>query len=149
MKRKGDITLFIIIGLVLIILLSMFFFFRNKNKTQTIKENGVINSQITPLVSFIEQCLKTTSYDAIKSLGSQGRLYSNYYLKSQTDKIAYFYYKGDGFFPTKIGVVEEELSRYIKENIGECMDYSSFAYDIRDEKDKMKLTTSFNSDNMD
>jgi hypothetical protein len=150
MGRKGQLTVFVIMGIVIVILLGFFLFKLNQTKVDELKNQRLGDADLSPISSYINLCLEKTSKDAVIKLGEEGRLYSDAYLKSQTEKIAYFYYKGDGYFPATISVVEEDVSRYIKENIGSCIgDYKFSGYDIIDDKEKMKVRSSFNKENLD
>ena len=148
MGKKSQITVFIIIGIIVIVLIGMLSYFAlNKNK-RDIREERPDLIDTAPVKSFVDSCIKNTAKDALLILGKQGRIYPDVYLESKTKKISYYYYKGDGFFQTKISSVEEDVSRYVKENIGQCLDFDSLPYDISENKKSIRVHSRFDSDKM-
>jgi hypothetical protein len=150
MGRKGQIVVFVIIGLVTVLLVSFFLFKLNQSTTDELKHQKLGDSDLSPISGYITMCLEKTSKDAVVKLGEEGRLYSDAYLKSSSEKIAYFYYKGDGYFPATIDVIEDDLSRFIKENLFSCIgDYKFLGYDISDDKEKLRVSSSFSKESLD
>ena len=57
------------------------------------------------------------------------------------DKISFIYYKGVRFLPEQISIYEEDVSRYISENIVDCINmFDDFNFEYEFEKDKFVWT---------
>ncbi len=147
MRKRAQLTIFIIAAILVLILGGVIAYFQyNKNKEQIEIQQPADLKQVS---SFISQCVKETAKTGLIKLGQQGRLYPDVYMESSNTKIAYYYYKGQGHFPTKITVVEEELSRYIKENINSCInDFSAFGYDFDSDFSAFQASTEFNENDV-
>jgi len=148
--KKAQVTMFIIAGVILLIIASLFFYIKS-NVAPPFKEGKVkaiveqLPTEFQPIGSFIDFCLIETSKNAIKKLGEQGGyIYPEDYGITITSshnsdgiylaknfKIAYWYYmkspndcKENCEFIERIPSLkemEEQLSRYIEENINLCL----------------------------
>ncbi|MBN2368120.1 hypothetical protein JXC34_03800 [Candidatus Woesearchaeota archaeon] len=149
MKKRGQVTLFVVIGIVVLIIAGLIIYFVNRNAREQLSGNEIDTKVLSPIKSYVEQCIHQTAKDALVKMGQQGRLYSDVNLVSDKNSIAFFYYKGQGFFPTSMTTMEEDVSRYIKENLGSCTgNYDFITYDIEDDFAKMMVSTNFNQDKM-
>ena len=129
MKKRGQITIFIIVGLILV--LSIFIMlYLNKNK---IGDSGVLqSSDIKPIEYYVDLCVKSSASNALYLLGVQGGYTTppELYFQSAYAKIAYWYYEGQDTSPT-IEKMEQELSSYVN-NIAlpECIESLSIFNDM-------------------
>jgi hypothetical protein len=75
-KKRGQITLFIIIGLVLLISISVIIYLLNVQSREDVERRAVIPSlpvsEADPVSDFINGILKKTATDGLKILGEQG-----------------------------------------------------------------------------
>ena len=115
MKKKSQISLFIILGIVV---LGLFFFIfltpNNINSNVVAFEKSTINNYIT-------SCLKQASEDALFLLGKQGgNINPESYLESNDFRISYLYKNEETNVPSKKNI-EEQLSKYIDNNILTCL----------------------------
>ena len=136
-STRSQVTIFIIIAVLLVVAIGIVFVVRNALKT----------GEVTPpagaenVGDFVTNCLKTTSENGLVLIGRQGGYYKftnepHYSYSgndSETDK--YFTelgsitipYYGDGSssaasgMPSDRGVIETQLSLYIKDNIDKCL----------------------------
>jgi len=120
MKKRGQITIFIIVGLILVF--SMFIIlYVNKNK---IKNLDVLqSSDIKPIEYYVDLCVKSSASDSLYLIGIQGGYTSQpqFYFQSAYAKIAYWYYEGQDIYPT-ISIMEQELSSYVNRALPECIE---------------------------
>ncbi|MBN2423355.1 hypothetical protein JXB41_09090 [Candidatus Woesearchaeota archaeon] len=146
MKKRAQLTLMIIMGLViLLVVVVVVFNIYFSGKRQIINEQPDDIQKLSPVKNYVEQCLQTTAKQALIKLGKQGRIYPSLFLQSDDEIITYFYYRGEGFFPASIDVLEQDVSTYIEQNIGYCInDFSLFAYEINHEKENMNILTNIN-----
>ena len=125
MNRKGQITLFIIVGIVLLIIAGLVVFI--------VKGPAIIRTgkeDLPTVQAYVEECLEEVSYDAIYLLGEQG---GYIYFDSQPvyhDEIvaAYHCYEGRDVTPT-VEAMEAHISTYVILNMERCLDdFSSYRH---------------------
>ena len=177
MTKKGQVTLFIIIGIVILISAVLFFMLKGSIQRKEIAP-GVsmiveeLPSQFLPVQPFVEKCLEKTSREALEILGQRGGyIYTDKLIAGsestvgnsvsfsrQSDlKIPYWFHlasdnkcTGECDFKTeKLALksgsspdsVEDQLARYVEENLGECIDdfksIKELDFDVK-ERGKMK-----------
>lgn len=133
MTKKGQVSIFLILGVVIIGLTVCFFAFR-ENITP-IEKNILSKSNEEALVySSISDCTEQRAIDAIRIVGLQGG-YINLpkeYLETNISKIAYGYYDGKNILTSK-ETIEKEISYYVELTIPFC---------INDQFDNLNITKS-------
>jgi len=120
MKKRGQITVFIIFGLIFLIFFLIILF----TKSYSIEKIGVVSSsEINPIKNYVDLCTKSSASDALYLLGVQGGYTAppKLYFQSAYAKIAYWYYKGEDTSPT-IEEMEQELSSYVNNALPECIE---------------------------
>ncbi len=153
--RKGQITIFVILALVILIIAGLTYYFVYKAKTtQVIPERSSVPENLKALQSFIEGCIEQVGQEGIIKLGAHGGYIDPYdeylsgrsfiknpYIQSESDlayvsadnpdtSVAYWYYsftEGNCINCQMmsqapfIDEMERQLSLYISENIGQCL----------------------------
>jgi len=118
-EKKGQLTLFIILGIVILLTFSALVYI-NMFKVKSRYVDGI---DVSALDMYITMCLKSTSYDALEYVSSHGGYY-NLDSVPEADyfgrKTAYFFYSQSNIMPSK-ETVQQEMSDYIDENIGFCL----------------------------
>ncbi len=112
MKKRGQVTIFIIIAIILIAAVGLYFTFRETFKINTY-EPHVENVKL-----FVEECIKDTGEDAIYYIGQNG----GYFLLPELSTysgIPYYYYNERNYMPSKERVAME-VSEYINEMLFFC-----------------------------
>ncbi len=120
MKKRGQITVFIILGLIFLLFFLIILF----TKSYRIEKIGVISSdELNPIKYYVDLCAKSSSSNALYLLGVQGGYTAppKLYFQSAYAKIAYWYYKGEDTSPT-IEEMEQELSSYVNRALPECVE---------------------------
>jgi len=120
MKKKAQLTLFIIIGVVIVVAILGIVLITNLENSET-KTNS---PEILEVVNYIEGCLEDTSKQGIVEVSRKG----GYYPKS-TDTtildIPYYVKDGVNLMPSK-EEYSKAISNYIGDKIQECLnDYKS------------------------
>ena len=77
--KKGQVSIFIIIGVILLLLAAIFIFVSNRSSQIP---GGVDNTELSPVINYVDSCIEQTATQGLVKLGRQGRLYSNAYLTS-------------------------------------------------------------------
>jgi hypothetical protein len=133
MNKRGQVTVFIILGMVILIILALALFFRGEISRISIgKETRekFVSTQVEPLRDHIEECIEETGDDVMVLIGKQGGdlnpgLYRNYF----GDKLTYLCYS-DNFSacynrrPFLLESMEGQITDYVYENLDSCLDLS-------------------------
>lgn len=129
-EKRGQITLFIIIGILIVALAGVFIYIRSERIT--IEEPEVIPPELFPVKEYVQECLDITLTQGVLLMGQQsGYLYPPEYIRFDLSGflapmprseliVPYWYHKGKSQIPL-IKDMEEQLSRYIKENLHDCL----------------------------
>jgi hypothetical protein len=119
MKKRGQVSIFIIIGAIVIITISLFFLI--KKNSSGFSFSGSPDTR--PIEHYIELCTKSSTSDALYLAGMQGGYTTTpkTYFESGYARTAYWYNKGEDISPT-IEEIEQELSFYVNNNLPECME---------------------------
>ena len=113
--KRGQVTIFVIIAIILIASLSLYFIFGNLNDS---KETDYVEG--LPVYTFVEECLETTSKQTLYFIG----LHGGYFIppeKSTDNGVPYYIYLGDSFLPS-INQIEREISSFIESSLILCVD---------------------------
>ncbi len=143
MSKRGQVTIYIIVGIVILAVFSMIFFFRNELVRQDFQselKSVVIPEQIKPVKGYIDECIEDTVVRGARVLGSSGGYlevpeddiprsvvneFSNSLMLGDSE-VAYWYYKSaNNLDKTQIPTeesMEEDLEEYINENFDFCLD---------------------------
>jgi hypothetical protein len=119
---RGQIAIFVIIGLI-IILASIIIGFYFIPTTTVVRESRTLEGHV-------RECLEDTAVSGLEILGKQGSIYPKAYIASPTEKVSYYYFKGKSFLPDRKDM-EKELQDYISQNIDTCIfDYKRNKFGI-------------------
>jgi hypothetical protein len=152
MQKRGQISYFILLGIILLIASIIFLYIWQEDKIISVPE---FTSDLSPIERNIYQCYYDVARDALEIMGRQGG-YINMERAMFNDpesyqdigpyKIAKWYYKGKNHIPT-VDMQKAILIDYIKENAPQCVDNLNglTSYNIR-ERDKIDLDVIFNAD---
>lgn len=131
MQKRGQATLFIILGIVLLIAIALIFFLRG-NIDFGLTGGGNVNSQLAPIREHIEECIDTVAPPGIKTLALQGgTLTPNSFTLYNGTNVQYLCYK-EPSTPTCIQKIltrqdmENELNDYIRFQLAQCIDLDQF-----------------------
>lgn len=134
--KKGQMTIFAIIALVIVLLILVYFLVRNNGGS-----SGV-STEMAPVFDFYSSCIVEKASEAADIAGSQGgKIYVENYepgssyapFSSQLDflglPIPYWYYiSGNGVIREQVprkNDIENEISRYVQEELVNC-DFEQF-----------------------
>ena len=129
MSKRSQITVFIIVAILVIagvVVIYSSIKSSRDNLDPTFDDVGT-KAEVNSLQSSSFECMKDSSYNALKTIGIQGGFY-----KKPTQSydlgwafIPYYYYSGNYLMPDK-GRVQNELSSYVNDKMKECIDKLSF-----------------------
>ncbi len=154
MKKRGQVTVFIIIALILLILGGILVYTHKKN---TEIKPTTLHHELMPVSNLIGSCLASEAGDAVKILGMQsGYLYipdniknnPGRYLKFAGFTLPYWYYDSESHMPDK-SFIEKQISAYVDKNINKCLNnFSSLKmFDVK-VLGKPEVETKINDNNL-
>ena len=113
-NKRGQVTIFIIIAIILIAGVSLYFIFRDKID---ISSQDVATE---PIVNFVQECIDQTFEDSLVAIANKGG-YSryNYVEKINEDDITYYIFEGENYMPSKKRV-ETEIAEYFERKFFLC-----------------------------
>jgi len=144
-NRRGQVTIFIIIAIILVAAFSLYFIF--KDKISVLSEDPTSE----PIINFVQECIDQTFEDSLIAVAKQGG-YSgyNYIEKTNEEGITYYILEGKNYAPSKKRV-ETEISEYFERKFFLCTqhftDFSDYqikegfletSINIGDEKAKLR-----------
>ncbi len=149
MVRRGQITVFIILGIVLLLAVVTVIFITNKNSV--FKAGIVVDREAQPVYDYVSSCMSTISEEGIRIQGLQGGFLSipqdiertpSSYLPIDDRgvvKVPLWYYEGESRVPS-IQLMESDLATYVESNLPACVEnFSAFTYPVT-EKSAPKAT---------
>jgi hypothetical protein len=109
MNKRGQVTLYVIIALVVLAAIIAFIYF----------QGGIvpISAEIKPVQSFVESCIKGTAGDALIFIGQQGGYYN--LPQNSVDDYVYYFYNNKSYAPSR-ETIETQLSLYMDEMLPFC-----------------------------
>ena len=120
MNKRGQITIFIIVAIIVVGSIGLYFSLR-----ENIQQEALVSPQVEPIYSFVVECIEDTGEDAIYWIAQNG----GYYFPPEfsTDSgIPIYYSNGRSYVPYK-EEVEENLAKYVEESLDFCLnDFSDF-----------------------
>jgi hypothetical protein len=147
MKKRGQTTTFIVIGLLLVITVSMIIFIRNLYFQATEVEAEILRDQPTtlpPLKTYVQECITSSSKWPIENIGKYGGVFSDILHSHYRKEITYHNksYWSIAEFEDGLGLVnfaltrqllEKELEKNISQRLNRCINLSLFeklGYDV-------------------
>jgi len=127
--KRGQVTLFIILGALLVIALILVVVFREKIALSQILPERIFPTKTSAVERFIDGCIEAVGTEGLTLLGAQGG-YIELPQEIAQDRLAtidtgikipYWHYNGDNRIPSLL-VMESQLSRYMNENLKTCLD---------------------------
>jgi hypothetical protein len=143
MRRKAQITVFIIIGFIIV--LSIFFYLYVRQRTTYFSPELVVPEEVIPVQQYVQSCLYDTAKNGILTMGLQSgfieippdirRNPSSYISVDPYGLLIrpYWYYRGQTRIPTE-DYIRYQISRYVEDGLARCVnDFAVFRseFDIR------------------
>ncbi len=122
MEKRGQVTVFIIVGIMIVLLSLGFFLVKNSFLTESLaaEEKGL---PVGVVQSTVESCLERSTKDALVIVGKQGGYY-----KAPLDSeflfgsyVPYYVYEGEDAAPD-LEDLEKQLSLAVSDLLPECLD---------------------------
>lgn len=146
MKKRGQVSVFIIIAIVLIAIIAMGFYIAKSYQQEIIKTSiwskFGFKSEADVIKNALSECMKTNTKDALKTIGIQGGYYKKpaKYSDLGWTFIPFYYLQGEYLMPDK-SLIETELSDFTDDKMNECIKQIEFK-NLDFSYDKTKTITS-------
>ena len=157
MNKRGQVTVFVIIGIVLIILILLFYFLKDKVSLGPPSQQN-IEDQFPQIKEHIEECLVEIATPRLRQMGLQGGFINtpaDTFRNHQNNKVSYLCYdiKDQPYCRSRILRLEDmenELSEYILQDLqNQCLNINAFekpGYDLN--KGNLDIKTTISDDNV-
>ncbi|MBU1111322.1 MAG: hypothetical protein ABIG93_04305 [archaeon] len=129
MQKRGQVTVFIIVGIIILAVAALIFYLGSLTTENLDDENEFV--QISSFQIFTEGCLQTIAEEGIFYIGESGGYYNldplafKYELRENLEVPIYVYY--DSYYIPDISIIESQLDMYIEDHLNECLaNFSSF-----------------------
>jgi len=155
MNKRGQVTIFVIIGIVLIILILLFIFLREKVYIGPSTSQS-LESQFPQIREHIEECLVEVAYPRLKQMGLQGGYIntpSDTFELHNSNKVSFLCYNIEDqpycrSRVLRISDMEQELSEFILQDLQtQCLNINAFdkaGLDLI--QGQLEITTTINDD---
>ena len=146
MLKKGQIAIFLIIGILIIIAGAFYFYattFTTESRIETrLAEVQEVSADFNPVKEFVDQCIYSTALEGLRLIGENGgytsidpsknNIKSEKLYPASGDRTAYWFY-ADSSIPfvqkpklresdPKSGIsIEKQISDYVKSNLNSCL----------------------------
>tara|TARA_Y100000310_G_C20664909_1_gene806938 strand:- start:1757 stop:2488 length:732 start_codon:yes stop_codon:yes gene_type:complete len=123
MEKRGQVTIFIIISVVIVGAIVVFFVF----KDSIFSIDKKVDPEIEPIHRFAKKCVETTLVDGARSVGLQGGYFELpvNFLDTGQSQIAYGYHQGTNTLAS-LDIIERQISKYVNLALPICLDESNF-----------------------
>jgi len=123
-SKRGQLSLFIAIGIVLVLLIgilivSLRFQASSTTEIQKVTEKPM---DIVPIQNYVESCIESVGKDAVLYIGGHGGYYELPVQSSPgiTNKVPYYFYINHDLMPT-LDMIEQQLSNYMNNELFFCL----------------------------
>lgn len=119
--KKGQLTLFIIMGAIVLVAVMIYFFL--------LRTPGVVSQDVAGLTPYIDTCIQDTLVNGVNLLSVQGGhiVLPEYYMVTDYGAVSYVYKDKENLLVTLEGM-QNELAGYIEDTLEVCFgNFTSFA----------------------
>lgn len=160
MKKRGQATVFIIVGIVIVLLVILLFYIRGDitiGKLTPEQAQNVINSQVQPIKEHIGNCISEEGYFTIKSLALRGgSLNPTQFVLYNGESIQYLCTEEDGITTCVQNIltkekIGQEISNSLQDSLPACININQFGsglkkYDLT--AGELKVNSEINDNNV-
>jgi hypothetical protein len=132
-KKRGQVTLFIILGIVILLLIALFLAYQRQLAIFKPEPGVVVPPEVAPLKRFVENCVETTSEEGIRLIAANGgyirfpdEINNNPFSAINSNplfpdiKVPLWRYRGRTRIPDEDSMAAD-LEYYIEENLDTCL----------------------------
>ena len=119
-EKRGQVSIYIIFSITFLVIMGLVAYYSSSGKIEPIFSFGLDTSAIR---DYMDYCSEETAIKAVEYVGNHGGYYDLEGVDSPESGLidtAYFFHMDSKVMPSKTKI-EEEISRYIKDNIFICL----------------------------
>lgn len=132
MRKRGQITIFIIIGLIILLSAAVVMYFYQQRVTAPIKKTVAVPEDVKQIYDYVTECTSQISKEGLIMMGTQGGFIEvpqiiarNYNAHIPGDpagftKTPLWYYEGEDRTPS-LEYMQKTLAQHVKNNLPECI----------------------------
>ena len=131
MKKRGQITLFILIGLIIVIAFFLLFYLKQKEIIFKPKP-PLLPTELAPLDAYVKACIEKVSGEAVAIIGTTGGyIYYPDFIKNDMSSYLLIAPTEHGMMPywrtlealriPPLQFIAEQMERYVNENLESCL----------------------------
>lgn len=146
MKKRGQVTIFIVIGLVLVLVIGLVYYFSVSSASKKGKADIISTTQVSDdileIKNNLNSCLEEKSSEALEYISFYGGYIYNtpkYIEPFRGNDVAYAYYQGEFIYPKK-KQMEEEMKDYLVDNFESCINTEAYSYVFEIKEPKVTVT---------
>lgn len=134
MKKRGQLTLFVITTVIIIATIIAYFIFSNQSESDlnvNFLTGKGLSTELETTRANLFDCIDITTEEALLIVELQGGFISKpeKYYDMQVGFYPYYYYEGEYYMPTQ-EQIEHTISNYINNNLQECINAKDFPIQI-------------------
>ncbi len=133
-NKKGQLTIFIIIAVLIISVIVLFFAFK-----QNLIKKEISPEEIAPIKNFVDECVEERAELTLEIISKGGGYYSLPKFSTNSG-VTYYIKDGKNYMPSK-ELIEKEISENLKQNIPGCAGNFSNFPDYIIEKENISIKT--------
>lgn len=138
MSTKGQVTIFIIIGVILLLTAGLVIYLTTQKVIKPVEEKIIIPEGTQPVYDYISECIYQTAKEGIIKMGIQGGYLDlpaaiantpTSHVKADSMgilKTPYWYYNKQDRTPTQ-EFLQMEINSQLRQKLMDCIDFSSFS----------------------
>ena len=130
MFKRGQFTLFVVLGIVLLLLIGLFALFQNQIFDFVgISQSISYPSDVQEVVDHVQECVDRSAYESVVNIGYTGGYYtlpSRSYIDANDSMIPYYLYDGEDI-SLSTEDLQNELNQYITAQVNACVHLEQFS----------------------
>ena len=124
MKKRGQVTLFIIIGIIFLLVIGVVVYYKDSiSEIAGLTGSLSYPSEMSEIVEHVQDCVDDSADEAVSNIGLSGGYYT--LPDESVDGIPYYYYEGESLM-ISLEEMESELDDYIGFLLSSCIDLEVF-----------------------
>jgi len=138
MLKRGQITFFIVLGIVILVVIAFLFFIKGIYKIPEREKVILAPTQKNPVEKYMESCIIKTANEALDRIYLYGGYIDQTHYIKDYNKIPLFTYSSEDIMyniQPHLKEINYRISEYVKNNLLNCVDFTDFrsqGYNIQD-----------------
>ena len=130
-KVNAQVTIFVIVSILVVSGIGVSVYSYNKKLNSDFFNSPEIKPELDNVQGIVVSCSQEVSKEALELIGFQGGYYERpeNYFQYEEIFVPYYYDKGDFNIPLKKDI-ENELSKYIEDNLLKCVENIASSFDV-------------------